>query len=94
MTAARSRWGRLTTVSNGINFVAQLMGILARGPLGERRRRPQRLHPPGLSEQCSERVQRSVPRVKSAWLVGIYTHVLITGIGERKRDGVETLLTE
>ena len=24
---------------------------------------------------------------------GMYTHVLITGVGERKRDGVETLLT-
>ena len=25
--------------------------------------------------------------------IGMYTHVLATGIGERKRDGVETLLT-
>ena len=25
--------------------------------------------------------------------LGMYAHVLATGIGERKRDGVETLLT-
>ena len=30
-------------------------------------------------------IARSVP--------GMYLHVLVTGVGERKRDGVETLLT-
>ena len=47
----------LTTFSNAVNFVAQAIGMLAKGPFG------------------------------------MYAHVLATGIGERKRDGVETLLT-
>jgi hypothetical protein len=47
----------LTSVSNGLNFIAQAIGILSRNH-GE-----------------------------------MYAYVMATGLGERKRDGVETLIT-